>query len=113
MKKSVIAIMMCAAMIGTGGINVLAEEAADGYVGDGGSYSMYLRSTFIDWINDLEWYKEAEARTGIKVEYQKGTDEENAVYPEIDQMVLSRTLTDATMCRQDQANIYGAAGCIL
>ena len=87
--------MMCAAMIGTGGINVLAEEAADGYVGDGGSYSMYLRSTFIDWINDLEWYKEAEARTGIKVEYQKGTDEENAVYPEIDQMVLSRTLTDA------------------
>ena len=110
MKKSVIAIMMCAAMIATGGINVLAEEAADGYVGDGGSYSMYLRSTFIDWINDLEWYKEAEARTGIKVEYQKGTDEENAVYPEIDQMVLSRTLTDATMCRQDQANIYGAQG---
>lgn len=42
MKKSVIAIMMCAAMIGTGGINVLAEEAADGYVGDGGSYSMLL-----------------------------------------------------------------------
>ena len=64
MKKRALAIMMCAAMIGTGGINVLAEEAADGYVGDGGFYSMYLRSTFIDWINDLEWYKEAEARTG-------------------------------------------------
>ena len=29
---------------------------------------------------------------------------------EVDQMVLSNTLTDSTMCKQDQANIYGAQG---
>lgn len=110
MKKRMLAMMMSLAMLGTCGISAMAEEAPDGYVGDGGTYTMYLRSTFIDWINDLEWYKEAEARTGVKVEYQKGTDEEFAVYPEIDQMVLSRTLTDATMCRYDQANVYGAQG---
>ena len=71
---------------------------------------MYLRSTFVDWINDLEWYKEAEKRTGVTVEYQKGTSVENDVYTEVDQMVLSNTLTDSTMCKQDQANIYGAQG---
>lgn len=110
MKKRMLAMMMSLAMLGTCGVSAMAEEVSDGYVGDGGTYTMYLRSTFIDWINDLEWYKEAEARTGVKVEYQKGTDEEYAVYPEIDQMVLSRTLTDATMCRYDQANVYGAQG---
>ncbi len=41
------------------------ESDADGYVGSGGTYTMYLRSTFVDWINDLEWYKEAEKRTGV------------------------------------------------
>lgn len=86
------------------------EKVADGYVGSGGTYTMYLRSTFIDWINDLEWYKEAEKRTGVTVEYQKGTSVENDVYTEVDQMVLSGTLTDCTMCKQDQANIYGAQG---
>lgn len=85
-------------------------EVADGYVGEGGTYSMYLRSTFIDWINDLEWYKEAEKRTGVTVEYQKGTDVEEDVYSEVDQLVLSNTLTDCTMCRQAQANVYGAQG---
>lgn len=85
-------------------------EVADGYVGSGGTYTMYLRSTFIDWINDLEWYKEAEKRTGVTVEYQKGTSDEFGVYSEIDQMVLSGTLTDCTMVRQDQANVYGAQG---
>lgn len=86
------------------------ESTADGYVGSGGTYTMYLRSTFVDWINDLEWYKEAEKRTGVTVEYQKGTSVENDVYTEVDQMVLSNTLTDSTMCKQDQANIYGAQG---
>lgn len=106
MISAVITAAMAAAML-TGG-NAMAEE--DGYVGNGGSFTMYLRSTFVDWINDLEWYKEAEARTGVTVEYQKGTSEEFAVYPEIDQMVLSGTLTDATMCKQEQANVYGAQG---
>lgn len=86
------------------------ESDADGYVGSGGTYTMYLRSTFVDWINDLEWYKEAEKRTGVTVEYQKGTSVENDVYTEVDQMVLSNTLTDSAMCKQDQANIYGAQG---
>nr|WP_308626762.1 hypothetical protein [uncultured Eisenbergiella sp.] len=86
------------------------ENTESGYVGNGGTYTMYLRSTFVDWINDLEWYKEAEKRTGVTVEYQKGTSVENDVYTEVDQMVLSGTLTDSTMCKQDQANIYGAQG---
>ena len=73
------------------------ESDADGYVGSGGTYTMYLRSTFVDWINDLEWYKEAEKRTGVTVEYQKGTSVENDVYTEVDQMVLSNTLTDSAI----------------
>lgn len=107
-KKRMFALLMVATLSATTVLPVMAETP--GYEGSGGSYSMYLRSTFIDWINDLEWYKEAEARTGVTVEYQKGTDEEMAVYPEIDQLVLSGTLTDATMCRQDQANVYGSQG---
>lgn len=94
-----------------GGVTAGANENTEsGYVGNGGTYTMYLRSTFVDWINDLEWYKEAEKRTGVTVEYQKGTSVENDVYTEVDQMVLSGTLTDSTMCKQDQANIYGAQG---
>lgn len=81
-----------------------------GYEGDGGEFSMYLRSTFIDWINDLEWYKVAEERTGVHVNYQRGADEEDATYPEIDQMVLSGTLTDCALAKQDQANVYGMQG---
>ena len=63
------------------------ESDADGYVGSGGTYTMYLRSTFVDWMNDLEWYKEAEKRNGVTVEYQKGTSVENDVYTEVDQML--------------------------
>ena len=87
-----------------------AGEKTPGYVGNGGTFSFYTRSTFIEWLQDLLWYDEAEARTGVKVDYVKGSDSMKTVYSEIDQMVLSGTLTDATMCKQAQANVYGSQG---
>ena len=37
--------------------------------GENGTYSMFMRSTYIDWIKELNWYDEAEKRTGITVDY--------------------------------------------
>lgn len=76
------------------------------------TYTMFLRSTFVDWLEDLKWYDEAEKRTGVHVEYTKGPSNANEVYSEIDQRLISGTLTDSTMMKQAQANVYGSQGAL-
>ena len=89
-----------------GGETAGGQETADGSK----TYTMFLRGPFVDWIEELKWYDEAEARTGVHVEYVKGPDNETDTYAEVDQRLISGTLTDATLCRQAQANVYGAQG---
>ncbi len=77
------------------------------------SYTMFMRSTYIGWIEELKWYAEAEKRTGISVEYVVGPEEFDDVYAEVDQRLISKTLPDATMCKLAQSNVYGAQGAFL
>ena len=85
--------------------NAAAEENAETK-----TYTMFMRGTFIDWISELKWYDEAEKRTGVHVEYVKGPSSQEDAYSEVDQRLISGTLTDCTFVKQAQANVYGSQG---
>lgn len=79
--------------------------------GDGdNTYTMFMRSTYVDWIKELKWYDVAEERTGIHVDYISGPEEFNDVYSEVDQRVISGDLPDAVMTKVAQTNVYGPQG---
>ena len=74
------------------------------------TYTMFMRSTYVDWIKELKWYDVAEERTGIHVDYISGPEEFNDVYSEIDQRVISGDLPDAVMTKLAQTSVYGPQG---
>ena len=74
---------------------------------DENSYTMFMRSTYVEWIKELKWYDVAEERTGIHVDYIMGPDEFADVYSEVDQRILSNTLPDVVMTKLSQTNVYG------
>lgn len=79
--------------------------------GDGdNTYTMFMRSTYVDWIKELKWYDVAEERTGIHVDYISGPEEAADVYSEVDQRVISGDLPDAVMTKVAQTNVYGPQG---
>ena len=71
--------------------------------GDGdNTYTMFMRSAYVDWIKELKWYDVAEERTGIHVDYISGPEEADDVYSEVDQRVISGDLPDAVMTKLAQ-----------
>ncbi|MCE5343291.1 MAG: hypothetical protein LLF96_06870 [Eubacteriales bacterium] len=78
--------------------------------GENGTYTMFMRSTYIDWIKELKWYDAAEQRTGITVDYVYGPEEFSDCYAEVDQRIISNTLPDAVMTKLSQTNVYGPQG---
>lgn len=122
MKKKLIAVILMAAMTGamlagcggkedkSGG--AAAPEGAGSEAGaeSENSYTMFMRSTYVDWIKELKWYDVAEEATGIHVEYVEGPDDFNDVYAEVDQRIISQTLPDAVMTKLAQSNVYGPQG---
>lgn len=105
MKKLVslfLAVALMASLLGT--VAAVAEEAPNG------TYTMFMRSTYIDWIKELKWYDVAEERTGIHVEYVYGPEDFNDCYSEVDQRIISDTLPDAVMTKLTQTNVYGPEG---
>lgn len=74
------AAVLATAMVGTlltgcgGGSASTTASTGDGTAaasstessGDGdNTYTMFMRSTYVDWIKELKWYDVAEERTGI------------------------------------------------
>ena len=53
-----------AALAGCGGSSS-SQAAASGEASN--SYTMFMRSTYVDWLKELKWYDLAEERTGIHV----------------------------------------------
>lgn len=119
------AAVLATAMVGTlltgcgGGSASTTASTGDGTAaasstessGDGdNTYTMFMRSTYVDWIKELKWYDVAEERTGIHVDYISGPEESNDVYSEIDQRVISGDLPDAVMTKLAQTNVYGPQG---
>lgn len=116
------AAVLATAMVGTlltgcgGGSASTNASAGDGASsteasGDGdNTYTMFMRSTYVDWIKELKWYDVAEERTGIHVDYISGPEEFNDVYSEIDQRVISGDLPDAVMTKLAQTSVYGPQG---
>ncbi len=119
------AAVLATAMVGTlltgcgGGSASTTASTGDGTAaasstessGDGdNTYTMFMRSTYVDWIKERKWYDVAEERTGIHVDYISGPEEFNDVYSEIDQRVISGDLPDAVMTKLAQTNVYGPQG---
>lgn len=84
------AAVLATAMVGTlltgcgGGSASTTASTGDGTAaasstessGDGdNTYTMFMRSTYVDWIKELKWYDVAEERTGIHVDYISGPEE--------------------------------------
>lgn len=119
------AAVLATAMVGTlltgcgGGSASTTASTGDGTAaasstessGDGdNTYTMFMRSTYVDWIKELKWYDVAEERTGIHVDYISGPEEASDVYSEVDQRVISGDLPDAVMTKLAQTNVYGPQG---
>lgn len=119
------AAVLATAMVGTlltgcgGGSTSTTASTGDGTAaasstessGDGdNTYTMFMRSTYVDWIKELKWYDVAEERTGIHVDYISGPEEAADVYSEVDQRVISGDLPDAVMTKLAQTNVYGPQG---
>ena len=119
------AAVLATAMVGTlltgcgGGSASMTASTGDGTAaasstessGDGdNTYTMFMRSAYVDWIKELKWYDVAEERTGIHVDYISGPEEAADVYSEVDQRVISGDLPDAVMTKLAQTNVYGPQG---
>lgn len=86
-------------------------KAESGETQDGDqTYTMFMRNTYVGWIEELKWYDAAEEATGIHVEYVEGPDDFNDCYAEVDQRIISETLPDAVMTKLTQTNVYGPQG---
>ena len=118
MRKKVVSLILAAVMAGTmlagcggSGDSTQTEQSAEmSDSSDATSYTMFMRNTYVKWINELKWYDAAEENTGIHVEYVEGPDDFNDVYAEIDQRIISNTLPDAVMTKLAQTNVYGPQG---
>lgn len=119
------AAVLATAMVGTlltgcgGGSTSTTASTGDGTAaasstessGDGdNTYTMFMRSAYVDWIKELKWYDVAEERTGIHVDYISGHEEAADVYSEVDQRVISGDLPDAVMTKLAQTSVYGPQG---
>lgn len=119
------AAVLATAMVGTlltgcgGGSASTTASTGDGTAaasstessGDGdNTYTMFMRSAYVDWIKELKWYDVAKERTGIHVDYISGPEEAADVYSEVDQRVISGDLPDAVMTKLAQTNVYGPQG---
>lgn len=119
------AAVLATAMVGTlltgcgGGSTSTTASTGDGTAaasstessGDGdNTYTMFMRSAYVDWIKELKWYDVAEERTGIHVDYISGPEEASDVYSEVDQRVISGDLPDAVMTKLAQTSVYGPQG---
>lgn len=102
--------MAATLLAGCGGGKTSTSESSQQSEESSNSYTMFMRSTYVDWINELKWYDEAEARTGIHVEYIAGPEVDTDVYSEVDQRIISGDLPDAVMTKLSQTSVYGPQG---
>lgn len=109
-----VALTVSVAMIGTSFIGCSQKSSTKSTTSSStataSSYNMFMRLSYVNWINDLKWYDEAEKETGIHVNYIKGPDEFDDFYSALDQKVVSGTVPDATMTKLAQTNVYGPQG---
>ena len=92
------------------GDGTAAASSTESSGGGDNTYTMFMRSAYVDWIKELKWYDVAEERTGIHVDYISGPEEAADVYSEVDQRVISGDLPDAVMTKLAQTNVYGPQG---
>lgn len=92
------------------GDGTAAASSTESSGGGDNTYTMFMRSAYVDWIKELKWYDVAEERTGIHVDYISGPEEAADVYSEVDQRVISGDLPDAVMTKLAQTSVYGPQG---
>ena len=99
-----------AAATASTGDGTAAASSTESSGGGDNTYTMFMRSAYVDWIKELKWYDVAEERTGIHVDYISGPEEAADVYSEVDQRVISGDLPDAVMTKLAQTSVYGPQG---
>ena len=92
------------------GDGTAAASSTESSGGGDNTYTMFMRSAYVDWIKELKWYDVAEERTGIHVDYISGPEEAADVYSEVDQRGISGDLPDAVMTKLAQTSVYGPQG---
>lgn len=92
------------------GDGTAAASSTESSGGGDNTYTMFMRSAYVDWIKELKWYDVAEERTGIHVDYISGPESAADVYSEVDQRVISGDLPDAVMTKLAQTSVYGPQG---
>lgn len=92
------------------GDGTAAASSTESSGGGDNTYTMFMRSAYVDWIKELKWYDVAEERTGIHVDYISGPEEAADVYSEVDQRVISGDLPNAVMTKLAQTSVYGPQG---
>lgn len=67
--------------------------------GDGdNTYTMFMRSTYVDWIKELKWYDVAEERTGIHVDYISGPTTSLVLKNSMMSTLRSTSVLSAAIC---------------
>lgn len=99
---------------GNGGTeSTTAQESGDKAESDSASFSYNMPNRYKVWLEDLNYWKDMQELSGVKVELVDSGESDDSYYQSIDLAVGSGTLGDAAIVRQSQAAVYGAQGAFM
>ncbi|MGK9220390.1 MULTISPECIES: extracellular solute-binding protein [unclassified Microbacterium] len=98
-----------ALVIGLAGCTAGGSEQA---TGDGSGFSYRIPDRFKNWLEDNLWNEPLQEGAGVDVELVDGGPEDKH-YQQLDLLLSSGDLEDATVATMAQAQVYGAQGAFL
>ena len=90
-----------------------AQESGDKAESGSASFSYNMPNRYKVWLEDLNYWKDMQELSGVKVELVDSGESDDSYYQSIDLAVGSGTLGDAAIVRQSQAAVYGAQGAFM
>ena len=112
-KKFLAAVLACTLIVSLfsacGGNNAGEEGTEDSGTGKL-EFSYSMASKYVDWLNELKWYDVLKERTNVEIELVSMGDTDSEYQGMVDQRIISKTLPDALIVTQAQANVYGEQG---
>ncbi len=119
MKKRILATLLCAiaTLTGCGQRKETGNEKNGNETeiteGVGTSFSYTLPGKYLNWLKDLNYWKDIQEMSGITVELVNGGENDESYYQNVDLSVGNGNLTDAIIVKQSQAAVYQAQGAFM
>ena len=122
MKKRILATLLCAITVaatltGCGQRKETGNEKNGNETeiteGVGTSFSYTLPGKYLNWLKDLNYWKDIQEMSGITVELVNGGENDDSYYQNVDLSVGNGNLTDAIIVKQSQAAVYQAQGAFM